>query len=375
VRRVASAHEVVASDPHVSPIPISRPYLGDEEKAAVLAVLDSGMLVQGPQVAALEEEFAARLGVRHAIAVASGTAALHLALLADGVGPGDEVITSAFSFVATANAILYTGALPVFADVDNGTFNLDPERVADAVTPRTRAVMPVHLYGLPCDMDGIMSVADEHGLTVIEDAAQAIGAAVGGRLVGTFGTGCFSLYATKNVASGEGGMVTTDDDGVAERVRLLRQHGMRARYAYETLGFNFRMTDLHAAIARVQLRRLDELTARRRANAAALTSSITSVATPTEPDGRDHVWHQYTVRVNRPALDRDEAARRLETAGIGSGIFYPRGLHQLSHVRAVVGDQRLPVTERLADEVLSIPVHPALDEHDLARVAAAVNGL
>jgi perosamine synthetase len=365
----------VASNPHASPIPISRPYLGDEEKAAVLAVLDSGMLVQGPQVAALEDEFAARIGVRHAVATASGTAALHLALLAHGIGPGDEVITSAFSFVATANAILYVGARPVFADVDEATFDLDPGRVAEAVTSRTRAVMPVHLYGLPCDMEGIMAVAGEHGLTVIEDAAQAVGAAVDGRPVGTFGTGCFSLYATKNVASGEGGIVTTDDDGVADRVRLLRQHGMRARYAYETLGFNLRMTDLHAAIARVQLGRLDELTARRRANAAALTRAITSVATPTAPDGRDHVWHQYTVRVNRTALGRDEAAHRLEAAGIGVGVFYPRGLHQLPHVRAVVGDQRLPVTERLADEVLSLPVHPALDDDDLARVAAAVNGL
>ena len=372
---VDSAHEASTTGRSAARIPISRPFIGDEEKAAVLAVLDSGMLVQGPQVAALEEEFAARLGVRHAIANASGTAALHLALLAHDIGPGDEVITSAFSFVATVNTILYVGARPVFADVDERTFNLDPAAVAEAVTPRTRAIVPVHLYGLPCDMDGIASVAAEHGLTVIEDAAQAIGATYRGRPVGTFGTGCFSLYATKNVASGEGGVVTTDDDRIADRVRLLRQHGMRARYAYETLGYNLRMTDLHAAIGRVQLGRLDEMTRRRRANAAVLSRSLTSVTTPTVPDDRDHVWHQYTVRVARPDLSRDEAVRRLDEAGIGTGIFYPEGLHQLPHVREVVGDQRLPVTERLTSEVLSLPVHPALVEDDLARVVAAVNGL
>ncbi len=356
---------------HRESIPISRPLIGDEEKAAVMAVLDSGMLVQGPQVAALEAEFAARLGVGHAIATSSGTTALHLALLAHGIGPGDEVVTSAFSFVATANTILQVGARPVFADVDARTFNLDPDAVAEAITPRTRAIVPVHLYGLPCDMDRIAAIASRHGLAIIEDAAQAVGATYRSRQVGTFGTGCFSLYATKNVASGEGGVVTTDDDEVADCVRLLRQHGMRARYSYETLGFNFRMSDLHAAIGRVQLGRLEETTRRRRANAEYLNESIISVVTPVEPEGRVHVWHQYTVRVP----DRDEAVRRLDEAGIGTGIFYPEGLHRLPHVRAVAGEHRLPVTERAAREVLSLPVHPGLSEDDLGRVAEAVNRL
>ena len=356
-------------------IPISRPFIGEEERAAVLAVLDSGMLVQGPQVAALEAEFADRLGVRHAVATSSGTTALHLALLAHGIGQGDEVITSAFSFVATANTILQVGARPVFAEVDERTFNLNPDAVAAAVTRRTKAIVPVHLYGQPCDMDRIGDVAARHRLAIVEDAAQAVGATYKDRPVGTFGTGCFSFYATKNVASGEGGIVTTNDDDVADRVRLLRQHGMRARYAYEMLGFNFRMTDLHAAICRVQLGRLDELTRRRQANAAFLSRSITSVVTPAEEDDRTHVWHQYTVRLARPGQDRDAATHRLEEAGVGFGIFYPQGLHQLPHVRAVAGNGRLPVTERLAREVVSLPVHPSLTLDQLARVAETVNAL
>ncbi|HXM57663.1 MAG TPA: DegT/DnrJ/EryC1/StrS family aminotransferase [Candidatus Dormibacteraeota bacterium] len=368
---LASVGQSAASAERPSRIPISRPFIGDAEKAAVLSVLDSGMLVQGPQVAALEAEFAAALGVRHAIATSSGTTALHLALLANDIGPGDEVVTSPFSFVATANAILQVGARPVFADVDGRTFNLDPDRVAEKITARTRAIIPVHLYGQPCDMDGIVAIASEHGLAVIEDAAQAVGASYRGRPAGTFGTGCFSLYATKNVASGEGGIVTTDDDRVAERIRLLRQHGMRARYQYEFLGFNFRMSDLHAAIGRVQLGRLDELTRRRRANADRLNESITSVVTPVESEGCVHVWHQYTIRVR----DRDEAVRRLEEAGIGCGIFYPQGLHQLPHVRDMAGDHEMPVTERAAREVLSLPVHPGLTESDLDRIVDAVNRL
>jgi len=362
---------VGARGPAAPHIPISRPLIGDEEKAAVLAVLDSGMLVQGPQVAALESEFAARFGVGHAIAVSSGTAALHLALLAHGIGPGDEVITSAFSFVATANTIIQVGARPVFADIDERTFNLDPTAVAAAVTARTRAIMPVHLYGQPCDMDAIAAIAERHQVAIIEDAAQAVGATWRSRAVGTFGTACFSLYATKNVASGEGGIVTTGDPVVADRVRLLRQQGMRARYEYETLGFNYRLTDLHAAIARVQLGRLDDLTRRRRAHAARYDQALTSVITPTTADGCGHVWHQYTVRVS----NRAEAKRRLGEAGVGVGVFYPCGLHQLPHVRSAAGEHHLPATERAAEEVLSLPVHPGLSREDVERVVEAVNAL
>ena len=355
-------------------IPLSRPFVGLEEKAAVLRVLDSGMLAQGAEVAALEAEFAGLLGVEHAIATSSGTAALHLALLAHGVGPGDEVITSSFTFIASANSILYTGARPVFVDIDPATYNIDERAVEAAITPRTRAIMPVHLYGQMSDMDVIMSVAEKHGLAVIEDAAQAVGATCRGGQAGTFGTGCFSLYATKNVMSGEGGLVTTNDDRVADRVRLLRQHGMRSRYVYEGLGFNYRLTDVSASIARVQLRHLDELIGQRRENAAFLSGTIRSVATPQVAEGRGHVWHQYTVRLNK-GHDRDEAIHRLAEAGVDTGVFYPRGVHQIDHVRAVAGDHHLPETEQAAREVLSLPIHPALSKEDLTAVVEAVNQL
>jgi perosamine synthetase len=356
------------------PIPISRPWIGPEEKAAVLAVLDSGMLAQGPRVAAFEDAFTRLTGTRHAIATSSGTTALHLALLAHGIGPGDEVITSPFTFIASVNTILFTGATPVFADIQEGTFNIDPNWVEASITPRTKALMPVHLYGQPCDMDEITALADKHGIAIIEDAAQAIGATYGGRQAGSFGTGCFSLYATKNVMTGEGGMITTDDDHVADQCRLLRNHGMRKRYQYEMLGYNFRLTDLLAAIGIAQLDRMPEATRRRRENARFLNAEIESVATPTVKEGREHVWHQYTVRVP-DSMDRDDAVKRLDAAGIGTGIFYPGGAHQFAHIKEVVGDIEMPVTDRVAASVISLPVHPLLEQADLERIVAAVNAL
>jgi perosamine synthetase len=355
-------------------IPISRPLISEAEKKAVLEVLDSGMLVQGVQVARLEERFAEVCGTRHAVATSSGTTALHIALLAHGIGTGDEVITTSFTFIATVNAILFVGARPVFVDIEAETFNINPVLIEAAVTPRTRAIIPVHLYGYPCDMDAVMEVARRHDLTVIEDAAQAIEATYKGKPVGSFGMGCFSLYATKNVAAGEGGMITTDDEPLAERCRLLRNHGMRRRYHYEFLGYNFRMTNLHAAIALAQMDRLEEFTAKRRANAAYLSTHINSVVTPQVREGYGHVWHQYTVRVDG-GRDRDAAVRELNEAGIGTGIFYPVPAHQHDYIRDVVGDVHLPVTERLAREVLSLPVHPGLSQADLEQIAEAVNRL
>lgn len=340
----------------------------------MIEVLESGMLVQGPRVRALEDAFARLVGVPHAIATSSGTTALHLAMLAHNLGPGDEVITTPFTFIASVNSIMYTGAKPVFADIEETTFNIDPAKLEAAITPRTRAVMPVHLYGQPCDMDEICSVARRHGLVVLEDAAQAVGATYHDRQVGSFGTAIFSLYATKNIMSGEGGVITTDDDGVADRARLLRNHGMRDRYRYETLGYNFRLTDVMAAIGVVQFQRLGEATRIRRSNAATLSAALKNVTIPVVKEGREHVWHQYTVRLEK-GTDRAAVVKQLQEAGIGTGVFYPLGAHRFPHIREVIGDVEMPITDRVAETVLSLPVHPLLSAGDLERIVAAVNRL
>jgi perosamine synthetase len=356
-------------------IPISKPYIGEEEKKAVLEVLDSGMLVQGPRVAKLEEKFAAACGTRYAVATTSGTTALHLALLAHGIGPGDEVITTPFTFMASVNSILYTGARPVFVDIEAGSFNIDPDQVEKAVTPRTRAILPVHLYGHPCDMDGLMAIAAKHHLAVIEDACQAVGAEFHGKRVGGFGTGCFSLYATKNIMSAEGGMITTDDEALAQKCRMLRNHGMQRRYYHDMLGYNFRMTDLNAAIGLAQIERLEAFTASRQANAAYLNAHITAVVTPQVQPGCRHVWHQYTIRVDH-GRDRDGAVKQLNDAGVGTGIFYPVPAYRQAHlVELGYGDLCLPVTEQVVKEVISLPVHPQLTPADLEKIAVEVNRL
>lgn len=361
-------------------IPISKPLIGCEEKEAVLAVLDSGFLVQGPRTEALEQRFAALCQSKHAIATSNGTTALHIALLANGIGPGDEVITTPFTFIATVNSIVAAGATPVFVDIDADTFNLDVQQVEAAITPRTKAVMPVHLYGQMCDMDALAALAQRHGLRIIEDAAQAVGATCHGRPAGSFGTGVFSLYATKNVMAGEGGMITTNDDRVADRCRLLRNHGQRQRYVYEGFGFNFRLSDLHAAIGLCQLDRLEGFVAQRQANAACFDAQIESVTKPKTAPGFDHVWHQYTVRVNgrgrvNGGRSRAEALEQLTRAGVGTGIFYPTPAHKQAHIRHLVGDVTLPVAEQCAEEVFSIPVHPQLSEVDVESIVATVNQL
>ncbi len=355
------------------PIPIARPLIGPEEKAAVLEVLESGVLAQGPRVAAFEAAFAAYCGVKHAIATSSGTTALHLALLAHGIGPGDEVITTPFTFIASANAILYTGARPVFVDIDPLTFNIDPDLVERAVTPRTRAILPVHLFGLPADLDRICAVAAARGLALIEDACQAHGAEYRSQKVGSFGTGCFSFYPTKNMTAAEGGMITTNDDEVAERCRLLRQHGMRRRYHHEALGFNFRMTELQAAIGLVQLGKLDGFNAARQANAAFLSKHLRTVQVPTVPAGYTHVFHQYTVRV--PDGNRDRLLAGLREAGIGAEVYYPGLVYQQEPYRSMGYADHLPAAEQAVGEVLSLPVHPGLTADDLDRIVEGVNRL
>jgi dTDP-4-amino-4,6-dideoxygalactose transaminase len=355
-------------------IPIARPVLGAEEEAAVLAVLRSGQLAAGAQVELFEQHFAALCGVREAVAVANGTAALHLALLAHGIGPGDEVITSPFSFAATGNTILLVGATPVFVDIEPDTCNIDPALVEAAITPRTKAIMPVHLYGNPADLRRLTAIAQSHDLALIEDACQAHGAAVDGKPTGSFGTGCFSFYATKNITTGEGGMITTDDAALATRLRLLRSHGQRARYDHITLGYNLRMTNIQGALGVVQLEKLERFTAERISNAAFLTERLQGVVqTPVVRPGHRHVYHQYTIRT--PG-DRDAFAAALHERGVGTAVHYPVPIHKQPYYQELgYGSLSLPHAEAAARQVLSLPVHPALNEDELATVAREVRAL
>lgn len=354
-------------------IPVSRPILGPEEEAAVLEVLRSGIVAMGPRTRDFEEAWAAYCGVRHAILLANGTVALETTLRALGIGAGDEVIIPSFTFNATASAILQVGARPVFADVREDDFCLDPGTVESAITPRTKAIMPVHLYGLMAEMAALEEIAGRRGLLIVEDAAQAHGATYLGRKAGSFGAAAmFSLYATKNLTTAEGGFVTTDDDDVAARVRLYRNHGMTRRYHHGALGTNLRPTDIGAAIGLVQLAHLDERNERRRRNAARLSEGLRGFLTPQVPAGREHVWHQYTVRF--PG-ERDRVAGALEERGIGTMIYYPIPVHRQEYLQRFMpgaDDLALPVSDRLAAEVLSLPVRPDLSDTELDTIIAAV---
>jgi dTDP-4-amino-4,6-dideoxygalactose transaminase len=352
-------------------IPAARPIVGDAERAAVDAVIASGGLAQGPQVAAFEQEFASVVGGRECVAVNSGTSALHLALLALGIGSGDEVIVPSFTFAATANAVALAGATPVFVDIEPDSYCIDPAAVESAITQRTRAVMPVHLYGHPAAMDRITPVAQRNGLLIVEDAAQAHTASLHGTPVGAFGdAGCFSFYPTKNMTSGEGGMVTTASSALARTVRLLRNQGMEVRYRNEVVGFNTRMTDIHAAIGREQLKKLAGWTIQRQANATFLANHLEGVIVPAVAEGATHVYHQFTIRV--PGHDRDGFVRALAERGVGSGVYYPTPVHQLPSFAMSL---HLPETAAAAAEVLSLPVHPSLSHQDLETIVTAVNGV
>ena len=351
-------------------IPIARPVMGEDEKQRVWEAMTSGSLAQGPRVRELEDQFATFIGAGHAVAASSGTTALHLALLAYGIGPGDEVITVPFTFIASANSVLYTGARPVFVDVTERDFGIDPALIEAAVTERTKAILPVSLYGQPADMEAVTEIADRHGLAVVEDAAQAHGAAIGERMSGTWGVGTFSFYPTKNMTTGEGGMITTDDGELAERVRLLREHGMRVRYHHDVVGYNFRMTDIAAAIGLAQLPKLSAYNERRRAIAARYDAELRGVLTPQVRPGVTHVYHQYTLRVN----ERDAFAEALKTRGVGSAIYYPIPVHRQKPFLALgYGHESVPVTDRLTAQVLSIPVHPSLSDDEVTAVIEAVN--
>ena len=359
-------------------IPITVVEFGKEEEDLVLEVIRSGNVAQGPKVQELETAFAELIGVKHAIAVNNGTTALVAALHVLDLEPGDEVVTSPFTFVATLNAILEAGATARFADISPDDYNVTADSLAAAITDRTRVLMPVHLYGQVADMKAICALAADRGLALVEDTAQSHGSTQDGRSAGSFGLGTFSFYATKNLTTGEGGIITTDDDVLADRLRVLRNQGMRARYQYEVAGHNYRMTDLQAALGIPQLGRYGSIVDARQANAERLREGLAGVRgilTPSQLPGRRHVWHQFTLRVTpESGITREELSAKLAEAGVGSGIYYPKLVFDYDSYRGrddvIIGEY--PVAEQIVREVLSIPVHPGLSNADLDVVIDAV---
>lgn len=350
-------------------IPAAHPLLGRQERKAVNRVMRSGMLAGGPEVEKFEKDFSELVENRFCIAVNSGTSALHMAFLAAGIKPGDEVIVPSFTFAATANSVALTGAKPVFADIEENYFNLNSKHVESLITEKTKAIMPVHLYGHPADMKAFVDLSEKYSLMLFEDAAQAHAASIDGKPVGTWGVAAsFSFYPTKNMTSGEGGMITTNDGKLARNARLLRNQGMEKRYENEIVGFNTRMTDIHAAIGRVQLKKLAKWTKKRQQNAEFLNRNLSGVIVPPVAPGTTHVYHQYTIRI--VDQNRDLFSQELNKLGIGSGVYYPVPNHRLPSYRLNLD---LPVTEKIASECLSIPVYPALTQNDLEKVVEAVN--
>ena len=353
-------------------IPAAKPIIGDEEREAVDRVLRSGMIAGGPEVKAFEEEFAHTVGGRHCVAMNSGTSGLHLAFIAAGIERGDEVIVPSFSFAATANSVVLAGGVPVFADIDPKTFNLDPDHAESLITNKTKAIMPVHLYGHIADMDRFEEIGKKHNVKIIEDSAQSHLASLNGRNAGEWGIcATFSFYPTKNMTSGEGGMVVTPDAEIARMLRLLRNQGQEIRYQNEVVGFNTRMTDIHAAIGRVQLGKLEGWTKQREANAAFLTAGLKDVVTPYVRPGTRHVYHQYTIRIPGGSSERRDAyMKALADNGVGSGVYYPTPIHRLKSFGLNLD---LPQTELLAKECVSLPVHPSLSQSDLETIVQVSN--
>ena len=354
-------------------IAIARPFIGPEEQQAVVQTLASGQLSQGAKVEEFEKAFAAYQGAAHGIATNNGTTSLTAAMMAHGIGPGDEVIVPSFSFFATASCVVSVGATPVFADIDPVTFCLAPAAAEAAITSRTKAIMPVHLYGQPADMPAFQALCSRRGLTLLEDAAQAHGAAIGGQKVGNFGTASFSFYPTKNMTTTEGGMILTNDAEIARRLRMIRNQGMGTQYYHEVIGYNFRMTDVSAAIGLVQLGRLPAWTEQRIANAAYFDARLKGVTTPVVAPGRRHVYHQYTIRV--AGTDRDRIVSRLNERGVGVRVYYPRPIHRqpVFEARSEYQGLELPETEKATREVISLPVHPGLTDAEREYIVAEVN--
>jgi len=357
-------------------ITIAKPLVGDEELRAIGEVLSSGMLTQGERVKKFEDGFSRYLGVKNSIAVSNGTVALDLAVKALGLKDGDEVISPAFTFIATANCILYQGLKPVFADVDERTFNLNPEDLAEKITPKTKAVIGVHLYGQPFDMKGVQQVCQDRNLALIEDCAQAHGAEYHGKKVGSFATGCFSFYPTKNMTTGEGGMITTNDDAVAERLRLIRNHGDTGKYNHVLVGYNYRMTNIQGAIGQVQLGKLEEFIGKRLENAKYLSSHLKAkgITPPYVANDVRHVYNQYVVMVEDDfPCTREDLMAYLQSKGVGSAIHYPKPVYDQPIYRDLGLKGSCSVADDVSRRVLSLPVHPSLKKEDLEYIAQAVN--
>ncbi len=353
-------------------IPISKPLLDEKELEQITDVINTGMLAQGPKVRKFEEDFAKYIGTKHAIATNSGTAALHVALSSAGIGKGDEVITTPFTFIATANSILYCNAKPVFADVNEEDFNIDPAKIEEKITSKTKALLIVHLYGQPCNMDKITKICNKHNISLIEDACQAHGAEFNGQKVGSFGTGCFSFYPTKNMTTGEGGMITTNSDEIAKKARIIRNHGSQKQYFHEMLGYNYRMTDIAAAIGISQLKKLESFIEKRISNANYMTNhlqKIKGIVVPKEFSNRRHTFNQYTIRIKKDfRLKRDELCEKLKSNGIGYGIYYPYPLNRQPLYEGKF-KENYPISELISNEVVSIPIHPSLTKDDLEMIS------
>lgn len=358
-------------------INIAQPSIGNEEVNGVEKVMSSGMLAQGSVVHEFEEQFAQYCDVKYAIAVNNGTAALHAALVAAGIGPGDEVIVPSFSFIATATCVSMCGAKPVFVDVDEDFFTMDPEYVSDALSGKTRAIIGVHLYGQPFDLGAISEICEDHGLKLIEDAAQAHGARYHGTRVGSFGdSACFSFYATKNMTTGEGGMITTNDWSYAEKIRQFINHGQSRKYLHTSLGYNYRMTDICGAIGLAQLGKIDKFNEKRNRNAQLLNESIKvkGLKIPVLRNDCYHVYHQYVLTLTPEfSMKRADFIKYLEEKGIGSAVHYPIPIHKQPLYEKNDMKVQCPVSEQLSEKVLSLPVHPHVSPEQVEYICEAIN--
>jgi perosamine synthetase len=357
-------------------IPIAKPFIDDEEVKKVTEVLKSGMLVQGSVVEEFEKKFSEYVKTKHAVAVFNGTAALDLALKACGIKEGDEIITTPFTFVATANAILYQRAKPVFADIEEDTYNINPEDVLKKITQKTKAIIGVHIFGQPFDVKSILEICEDYKLILIEDCAQAHGAEYKGKKVGSFGIGAFSFYATKNMTTSEGGMIVCNDDEVARRCRLLRSHGETSKYNHEILGYNMRMTNIQAAIGLAQLKKLDWMNERRRKIADYYNHHIKveGIRKPIEKHGK-HVYNQYVLYIEDEfPKNRDEFSAYLTEKGIGNAVHYPKPIYlQPFYLKLGYSKGICPIAEEVSKRVISIPIHPSLTEKELQYIVSVIN--